>query len=344
VAEAAGAELVEAAPAKLNLYLHVLGRRDDGYHRLDSLVAFADVGDVVAAAPGDGLTLAIDGPFASALAADEDNLVLRAARLLADRLGHAPRARLRLIKNLPVASGIGGGSSDAAACLRALMRLWRAELPAAELSALALRLGADVPVCLARRPSWLGGIGDELAPAPALPPAGLLLVNPGVALPTPAVFRARGGEFGAPARFDRAPRDAASLAALLAERRNDLTAAAAGIVPAVADILAALERLPQGDYFNRVELNREFHFVMIAAVDNVVLSELYQSLGARQQRVAMTAIHTDPTRISRISREHHALVAALTEWDEEKALAILEQHLRPIVGVISRLPEEAAEI
>lgn len=109
-------------------------------------------------------------------------------------------------------------------------------------------------------------------------------------------------------------------------------------------ILAALERLPQGDYFNRVELNREFHFVMIAAVDNVVLSELYQSLGARQQRVAMTAIHTDPTRISRISKEHHALVAALTEWDEEKALAILEQHLRPIVGVISRLPEQAGEI
>lgn len=104
-------------------------------------------------------------------------------------------------------------------------------------------------------------------------------------------------------------------------------------------ILAELERLPQGDYFNRVELNREFHFVMIAALGNVVLSDLYQSLGARQQRVAMTAISTDPTRVARISKEHHALIAALSEWDEEKALAILEQHLRPIVGVISRLPD-----
>jgi DNA-binding GntR family transcriptional regulator len=109
-------------------------------------------------------------------------------------------------------------------------------------------------------------------------------------------------------------------------------------------ILQELEHLPQGDYFNRVELNRDFHFVMIAAVGNVVLSDLYQSLGARQQRVAMTAISTDPTRVARISKEHHALIAALSEWDEEKALAILEQHLRPIVGVISRLPEQAAEI
>lgn len=104
-------------------------------------------------------------------------------------------------------------------------------------------------------------------------------------------------------------------------------------------ILDALESLPQSDYFNRVELNRQFHFVMVAAVGNIVLSELYQSLGARQQRVAMTAIHADPSRAARISREHHALVAALAEWDEAKALAILEQHLRPIVGVLSRLPD-----
>lgn len=113
-------------------------------------------------------------------------------------------------------------------------------------------------------------------------------------------------------------------------------------IPLPADmqaILDELERMPQDDYFNRVELNRQFHFVMVAAVGNIVLSELYQSLGARQQRVAMTAIHTDPTRIARISKEHHALIAALTEWDEEKALAILEQHLRPIVGVVSRLPD-----
>lgn len=113
-------------------------------------------------------------------------------------------------------------------------------------------------------------------------------------------------------------------------------------IPLPADmhaILGELDRLPQSDHFNRVELNRQFHFVMIAAVGNTLLSELYQSLGARQQRVAIAAINADPTRIARISREHHALIAALTEWDEEKALAILEQHLRPIVGITSRLPE-----
>ncbi|TAJ28933.1 MAG: GntR family transcriptional regulator [Bosea sp. (in: a-proteobacteria)] len=110
------------------------------------------------------------------------------------------------------------------------------------------------------------------------------------------------------------------------------------IPPQMATILHAIEALPQDDYFERIELNRRFHFVMVAAVGNVVLSELYQSLGARQQRVAMTAISTDPTRTARISREHQALLSALSLWDEAGALAILEQHLRPIVGVVSRLP------
>jgi 4-diphosphocytidyl-2-C-methyl-D-erythritol kinase len=243
----AAAEIVERAPAKLNLYLHVVGRRDDGYHLLDSLVAFSDVGDlVVASAAATDLSLAVDGPFAAALSGGdpEGNLVLRAARALAARLGVAPRARLRLIKNLPVASGIGGGSSDAAACLRALMRLWRAEIPPRDLAGLALSLGADVPVCLARRPAFLGGVGEALASAPPLPEAGLLLVNPGVALPTPAVFRARQGPFSEPARFAETPADAASLARALAARRNDLAPAAIEIVPAVADALAELERLP----------------------------------------------------------------------------------------------------
>lgn len=112
------------------------------------------------------------------------------------------------------------------------------------------------------------------------------------------------------------------------------------VPPQMTTILNAIEALPQDDYFERIELNRRFHFVMVAAVGNVVLSELYQSLGARQQRVAMTAISTDPSRTTRISREHQALLAALSVWNEAEALAILEQHLRPIVGVVSRLPNE----
>src|SRR5215472_463819 len=226
------------APAKINLYLHVLGRRADGFHELDSLVAFADIADVVIArpaAPGQGLTLTIDGPFAEALREDTaENLVLRAARLLAARAGVAADAALSLTKTLPVASGIGGGSSDAAATLRALARLWRVPLGEGELAELAAELGADVPVCLQRRTAWLGGIGERLEPAPKLPPVAILLANPGIALPTPTVFKARRGPFSAAARFAGAPRDAAELAALLAQRRNDLTDAAIALVPEIA--------------------------------------------------------------------------------------------------------------
>jgi 4-diphosphocytidyl-2-C-methyl-D-erythritol kinase len=230
----------ETAPAKLNLYLHVLGRRADGYHVLDSLVAFADIGDEVAAAPARSLSLDIAGPFAPGLAADASNLVWRAATALAQRLGRAPDAALTLAKNLPVASGIGGGSSDAAATLRALLALWRAELAPEALHEIAAALGADVPVCLARRTAWLGGIGEEVSPAPLLPPVGLVLANPGIALPTAEVFRRRAGAFSQAARFTQAPRDAADLAALLAQRRNDLTAAACAHVPEIGDVLARL--------------------------------------------------------------------------------------------------------
>ncbi|MDB5408602.1 MAG: 4-(cytidine 5-diphospho)-2-C-methyl-D-erythritol kinase [Rhodospirillales bacterium] len=230
-----------AAPAKVNLYLHVVGRRADGLHELDSLVAFADIGDVVTASPAADLSFAIDGPFAGSLAGEADNLVLRAATSLAAHLGIVPAAALRLTKNLPVASGIGGGSSDAAATLVALSRLWRGDLAPAAMDDLAVALGADVPVCLFARPAWLGGIGEAIAPAPALPETGIVLVNPGIALPTPAVFKARRGAFSAPARFAEAPRDAAALAALLRSRGNDLAPPAIAIVPEIATVLDALE-------------------------------------------------------------------------------------------------------
>lgn len=233
-----------AAPAKLNLYLHVVGRRVDGYHLLDSLVAFASVHDTVAVEPAEKLTLGLDGPAAATLGQEGDNLALRAARVLASEAGIEPKAVIRLTKRLPVASGLGGGSADAAAVLKALARLWDLPLDEEALRRISLRLGADVPMCVAGRAAFVGGIGEELSPAPSLPAVGLLLVNPGIAVSTPAVFRARMGAFSAPDRFDESPKDAATLAALLATRRNDLTAAAREICPAIGEVLAALEGSP----------------------------------------------------------------------------------------------------
>ena len=231
-----------AAPAKLNLYLHVLGRRADGYHLLDSLVVFADVGDVVTARPAPALTLEIAGPFAGALQDDlAENLVWRAATALAERAGIEPKAALALEKNLPVASGIGGGSSDAAAALKALGELWQLDLGERRFQGLAESLGADVPVCLFGEPAWIGGIGEAVAPAPALPPCSVVLTNPGLSVATPAVFKARTGSFSEPARFEAAPADAAALARLLETRRNDLTAPALSLAPEISEVLRALE-------------------------------------------------------------------------------------------------------
>ncbi|MDJ0895062.1 MAG: 4-(cytidine 5'-diphospho)-2-C-methyl-D-erythritol kinase [Alphaproteobacteria bacterium] len=247
-----GGEVRMAAPAKLNLYLHVVGRRDDGYHELDSLVAFADVHDTVAAAEADDLTLTITGPFGADLRdgaeptgqqGRPDNLVLEAARLLAAEAGITPRAALRLVKRLPVASGIGGGSADAAASLRALSRLWGLAVPEPELMALARRLGADVPVCLAGKAAFMGGVGEMLEPAPALPAVGLVLANPRIALATPPVFKARTGPFSPPARFTEVSGSAAALADLLRGRGNDLGPPAVGLVPAIGDVLTALAQV-----------------------------------------------------------------------------------------------------
>jgi 4-diphosphocytidyl-2-C-methyl-D-erythritol kinase len=233
------------APAKVNLYLHVTGRRDDGYHLLDSLVAFVDIGDRLRAEPAKSVSLAVDGPEAADLAAIGDgNLVLRAARLLADRAGINAGAALHLDKRLPVAAGIGGGSSDAAAALLALRRLWGIPLEDEALCALGAQLGADVPACLYRRAVWVGGIGERLDPAGPLPDAGILLVNPRRALPTAAVFAARSGPFGHVGRFAPMPSKASALAHALMPCCNDLTGAAIGLVPEIAAVLTLLGRLP----------------------------------------------------------------------------------------------------
>lgn len=228
--------------AKVNLFLHVTGRRDDGYHLLDSLVAFAGIGDTVTVSPAPALALTVDGPTAPLLAMGGDNIVLRAARALADAAGRPAQAHIHLIKRLPVAAGIGGGSADAAATLRALSHMWDVHLSPAALQAVALSLGADVPVCLRGRPTRMSGIGETLADTPILPPAWLVLVNPRIGLSTPAVFKARQGCFSNPMPLETRPADVATLVRMLMARHNDLSDAAISLVPEIATILSALKQ------------------------------------------------------------------------------------------------------
>ena len=230
----------EFAPAKLNLYLHVLGRDARGYHLLDSLVAFADVGDELLAAPADGFSLKIVGQFCEGLEADERNLIWKAAANLGAALGYRPDLAVTLVKNLPVASGIGGGSSDAAAMLRLLCRLWQVDIFDPQVTGVAQALGSDVPVCVPARACFMGGFGEILEPCPALPEASLILVNPGVPVPTREVFAARRGDFAARGRFVKAPADASALADMLATRDNGLAEPAIRIAPQIGTALEAL--------------------------------------------------------------------------------------------------------
>ena len=238
------ARLTETAPAKVNLTLHITGRAANGYHLLDSLVVFGPAADVLHAEPAAALTLELRGPFATGLTAETDNLVLRAARALAAWAGRPPGAALVLEKHLPVASGIGGGSADAAAALRLLARLWDVRPDAAALAQMAAALGADVPVCLASRAARMAGIGEVLSSAPDLPVCGLLLVNPGIAVATADVFRARTGGFSAPAVLPLRWPDAAAMAQDLARLGNDLESPALAVCPAIGPVLTALHALP----------------------------------------------------------------------------------------------------
>lgn len=230
-----------AAPAKINLYLHILGKRPDGYHLLESLVAFTAFGDEITVAPADGLNFEAAGPYAGALGDAADNLVLRAAQSLAAELGLATGAAITLEKNLPVAAGIGGGSSDAAATLAALTKLWSVDLDEETMNRIGLSLGADVPVCRYGRTAHMTGIGETVLPGPSLPPCGILLVNPNLPLSTARVFGARSGPFSVPDPVERTPATVADLADALTGRRNDLAPAAIGLQPAIADVLAALD-------------------------------------------------------------------------------------------------------
>jgi len=222
--------IVEAAPAKINLTLHVTGRRDDGYHLLDSLVAFAEVGDRVSAEPAPRTELRVTGPMAAGVPQGPDNAVLRAAALI------GVTAAITLDKHLPAAAGIGGGSSDAAACLRALARIGDVPVPFDALS-----LGADVPVCLLARAARMRGIGEDVGPVEGLPSLDAVLVNPGVPVATPQVF-ARLNHAENPPMPEPLPDrpDAAACIHWLAEQRNDLEAPARAICPGIDSTLAHL--------------------------------------------------------------------------------------------------------
>lgn len=230
------------APAKINLTLKVGRARADGLHPLQSVVMFADVGDVVEAAPGEGLSLTITGEFAESLSASEDNLVLRAARALADAAGVAPNAALSLEKNLPIASGMGGGSSDAAAALRALNDLWNLHLNTERLTEIARDLGADVPVCVGGQTAFMTGVGEKFSPMTALAFTAVL-VNPLIPLPTANVYRQfdrmnlgadlSAGEPPLWSNPDVALRDIAALG-------NDLDPAARTLLPELDDIAAMM--------------------------------------------------------------------------------------------------------
>lgn len=236
--------LTALAPAKINLYLHVVGRRDSGYHELDSLIVFADIHDLVAIESADSLGLTLEGPFARALGNDPSNLVLRAAQALADQAGLQRGASITLSKNLPVASGIGGGSADAAATLRALNKFWQAGLDDSALSRLGQSLGADVPVCIFGRTARVQGIGEHIEPGPELPEIGLLLVNPGVAVSTAAAFSGRAGAFSQPVDLPGSFDSAASLAGFLSHCHNDLLDPARRLAPEIDAVLADIARQP----------------------------------------------------------------------------------------------------
>ena len=225
---------VELARAKVNLCLHVTGRRADGMHLLDSIVVFPHVGDVLEASEAEGLTLEINGPFGGELDAGDDNLIMRAARILSDK-----GAALRLRKNLPVASGIGGGSADAAACIRLLSDMWDVDVPSLECL---VKLGADVPVCMAQVPTRMSGIGEKLVELPTMPKFWVVLANAGQGVETGAVFKAMRSRDNAslldiPESFPTVE----YLFNYLRAQRNDMQTSAIENCPVIADVLGAIE-------------------------------------------------------------------------------------------------------
>jgi 4-diphosphocytidyl-2-C-methyl-D-erythritol kinase len=234
----------EKAPAKVNLTLRVLGRRADGLHEIESLVAFADVADALTLTPGDALALSVAGPTAAAAGDVAENLVLKAARALAERVEALKLGRFALSKRLPVAAGLGGGSADAAAALRLLARANRLAPDDARLAQAARATGADVPVCLDPRPRFMRGTGDILSDPFELPRLFAVLVNPGIAVATRDVFAMLAAAPATQTKPAMWPREKAELLDEIARGRNDLEEPAIELEPAIANVLAVLRKLP----------------------------------------------------------------------------------------------------
>ena len=241
------AEVVEPAPAKINLFLHVNHRRADGYHDLDSLVVFTDFGDVVRVAPAAALALSRTGPFAAHLPGDlKDDLCIRAATQLAGRFSRDASVRISLEKNIPVAAGVGGGSADAAAVMRALCRLWELDLADQRVAEIGAELGADVPVCLQGQAALIRGVGDIVRPRKDTQRLEMLLVNPNLPLSTAQVFRAWADEADPVGQDSVQDQDFAreALRDELANTRNDLTEPAISLCPVIRDVVDTLGDLP----------------------------------------------------------------------------------------------------
>jgi 4-diphosphocytidyl-2-C-methyl-D-erythritol kinase len=238
--------LRDTGRAKLNLTLEVVGRRTDGFHELRSLVAFASLGDEIEFEPHGPLELSVEGRFAAALSGE--NLIVKAARAASTKVPGLKLGRFRLVKMLPVASGLGGGSADAASALRMLARAYDGALDAASLTELARKLGSDVSVCLASRPALIFGRGEIVEPVAGFPSCAVLLANPGLPLATEAVYAALGAQnFAAPGRAHAETLnfngDFEALLAYIVPRGNDLEAPAAQLVPEIREVLAALRAL-----------------------------------------------------------------------------------------------------
>ena len=280
-----------SAPAKINLSLKVLGRRDDGYHLLDSLVAFADIGDTLFLHKADSTSFEISGPFGAAL--NGENLVMQAHGALQAHMGAALPCRIELQKNLPIAAGLGGGSADAAATLRGLVHLFdgdeKAVLP------LAQSLGADVPVCLETAPAMMRGIGHDIERLAALPPMDIVLVNPRQTLATADVFAALSlaaqSEASAPPCFDTA----ATLLDFVKQQGNDLQEAACRLVPDIAACLAALKE--SGFAYSAMSGSGASCFGLCAPGRGRAMAARYRTLREKDWLVAGRLIGAGDTKI-----------------------------------------------
>lgn len=291
------------AHAKVNLSLHVVGRRDDGYHELESIIAFIDIADRITLQPADEITLSISGPESMGLPGGSDNLTLRAARWLRDRAGESHGVAIALEKHIPVAAGLGGGSADAAAVLGGCARLWKLSgSPPISDAALATDLGADVPVCRFGKAAFVTGIGERYDSLPPWPKIWVVLVNPRVSLPTAHVFRNFSGPFKQPEATCTASaawgESASAFVESLSSCSNSLTESAVEQVPAIEDVLTALEETP-GCHLARMSGSGPTCFGLFATQEDAVrgaaaIADKNQGWWTRSSRL-LTAVNPHET-------------------------------------------------